>query len=100
MKQYTTQMYVTKKGIVTPELEVVAKKENMQVEKSIRFVAEGKVVICANKNQTCIDPKTTREICDSRMPEKDHKDTCSMCREFCAVRSMNKTLVGEHIDIL
>ena len=26
--------------------------------------------------------------------------TCSMCGKFCAVRSMNKALAGEHIDIL
>ena len=25
---------------------------------------------------------------------------CSMCGKFCAVRSMNKALNGEHIDIL
>ena len=30
----------------------------------------------------------------------DHSDTCSMCGKFCAVRSMNKALAGEYIDIL
>ena len=34
------------------------------------------------------------------LPEDDHSDTCSMCGKFCAVRSMNKALAGEHIDIL
>ena len=29
-----------------------------------------------------------------------HLDTCSMCGKFCAVRSMNKALNGEYIDIL
>ena len=29
-----------------------------------------------------------------------HDDSCSMCGKFCAVRSMNKALAGEHIDIL
>ena len=33
-----------------------------------------------------------------RSPE--HDDTCSMCGKFCAVRSMNKALSGEYIDIL
>ena len=37
---------------------------------------------------------------DSRHPEDDHSDTCSMCGKFCAVRSMNKALAGEYIDIL
>ena len=47
-----------------------------------------------------LDPKTAREIRDSRAPEEDHSDTCSMCGKFCAVRSMNKALAGEYIDIL
>jgi phosphomethylpyrimidine synthase len=47
-----------------------------------------------------IDPETAKEIRDSRAPEDDHSDTCSMCGKFCAVRSMNKALAGELIDIL
>ena len=41
-----------------------------------------------------------KRIRDSRAPEDDHSDTCSMCGKFCAVRSMNKALAGEYIDIL
>ena len=47
-----------------------------------------------------LDPDTARAIRDSRKPEDDHSDTCSMCGKFCAVRSMNKALAGEMIDIL
>lgn len=47
-----------------------------------------------------LDPKTAKSIRDDRLPEEDHSDTCSMCGKFCAVRSMNKALAGEHIDIL
>ena len=47
-----------------------------------------------------LDPETARAIRDSRKPEDDHSDTCSMCGKFCAVRSMNKALAGEYIDIL
>lgn len=47
-----------------------------------------------------LDPKTAKQIRDSRKPEDDHADTCSMCGKFCAVRSMNKALSGEYIDIL
>ncbi len=47
-----------------------------------------------------LDPDTARQIRDSRHPEDDHSDTCSMCGKFCAVRSMNKALAGEYIDIL
>ena len=45
-----------------------------------------------------LDPETAKAIRADRSPEQD--DTCSMCGKFCAVRSMNKALNGEHIDIL
>ena len=47
-----------------------------------------------------LDADTAKAIRDSRKPEEDHSDTCSMCGKFCAVRSMNKALAGEYIDIL
>ncbi len=47
-----------------------------------------------------LDPETARAIRADRKPEEDHSDTCSMCGKFCAVRSMNKALAGEYIDIL
>jgi len=47
-----------------------------------------------------LDPETARKIRDSRKPEDDHSEACSMCGKFCAVRSMNKALSGEVIDIL
>ena len=57
MREYATQMEAAKKGIVTKELEAVAKKERMTVEELMPLVAQGKVVICANKLHTCIDPQ-------------------------------------------
>ena len=50
--------------------------------------------------ECALDPVTAKAIRDDRLPEDDHSDTCSMCGKFCAVRSMNKALAGEHIDIL
>ena len=50
--------------------------------------------------ECAIDGETAKAIRDSRKPEDDHSDTCSMCGKFCAVRSMNKALNGEYIDIL
>ena len=47
-----------------------------------------------------LDPEAARSLRESRLPEDDHSDTCSMCGKFCAVRSMNKALNGEQIDIL
>ena len=45
-----------------------------------------------------LDPETAKAIRADRSPE--HDDTCSMCGKFCAVRSMNKALNGELVDIL
>ena len=57
MQAYTTQMDAARKGIITPQMEVVAKKERMPVDQLRQLVAEGKVVICANKLHTCLDPE-------------------------------------------
>jgi phosphomethylpyrimidine synthase len=47
-----------------------------------------------------LDAETAHRIRQSRMPEDGHSETCSMCGKFCAVRSMNKALNHEYIDIL
>lgn len=47
-----------------------------------------------------LDPERAKAIRESRMPGEEYSDTCSMCGKFCAVRSMNKALAGEIIDIL
>ena len=54
---YTTQMDAAKKGIVTEQMKIVAGKENMTVETLRHLIAEGKVVIPANKNHNCLNPE-------------------------------------------
>ncbi|NLY43423.1 MAG: phosphomethylpyrimidine synthase ThiC [Clostridiaceae bacterium] len=57
MRTYTTQMDAAKKGIITREMEIVAKKENRDVNEIRELVAQGKVVIPANKNHAKLDPE-------------------------------------------
>ena len=57
MEQYTTQMDAARKGIATKEMKIVAEKEKMPLEQLMKLVAEGKVVICANKRHTCLNPE-------------------------------------------
>ncbi len=57
MRTFTTQMEAARKGIITEELKTVACKESMSVEELRPLVAEGKVVICANKNHKCLEPE-------------------------------------------
>ncbi len=53
---YTTQMDAARKGIVTKEMEAVAKKEQMEVSGLMELMAQGKVIIPANRLHTCIEP--------------------------------------------
>ena len=53
---YTTQMDVAKKGIITDEMKIVAKKESIQINQLIDLMAIGQVVIPANKNHKSLDP--------------------------------------------
>ena len=57
MKEYYTQMEAAKKGIVTPQLKIVAEKENMEVEKLMELVASGQVAIPCNINHKSISPE-------------------------------------------
>ena len=62
-------------------------------------MADARRVLDWEKQWECaLDPETAKAIRADRSPE--HDDTCSMCGKFCAVRSMNKALNGEHVDIL
>ncbi|MBQ4534537.1 MAG: phosphomethylpyrimidine synthase ThiC, partial [Ruminococcus sp.] len=53
---YKTQMEAARKGIVTKEMEAVAKKEYRTPEEIRELVAKGQVAICANRLHKCIDP--------------------------------------------
>jgi phosphomethylpyrimidine synthase len=53
---YTTQMDAARKGIITKEMEAVAKKEYMDVNELVKLVACGKIIIPANKNHKCLEP--------------------------------------------
>lgn len=54
---YTTQMDAAKKGITTKEMEIVAKKESMDIEILKNLIANGQIVIPANKNHTSLNPE-------------------------------------------
>ena len=56
MREYTTQMDAARKGIITPEMKVVAEKERMDTEELRALVAEGKAIIPCNRLHTSIDP--------------------------------------------
>ena len=53
---YTTQMNAARAGIATKEMETVAAYEGMDLQKLMREVAAGTIVIPANKNHKCLKP--------------------------------------------
>lgn len=57
MKEYFTQMEAARKGIVTPEMKIVAEKEKMEVEKLRELLAKGQVCIPCNINHKSISPE-------------------------------------------
>ena len=57
MRTYKTQMEAAKKGIITPEMEVVAKKEYMDPEVLREKVAKGVIAIPCNVNHKSISPE-------------------------------------------
>ncbi len=54
---YKTQMEAAKQGIITKEMEIVAKKEYMEPEKLRELVASGQVAIPCNVRHTSISPE-------------------------------------------
>ena len=57
MRNYKTQMEAAKKGIVTPEMEIVAKKEELDPKELCERVARGVVAIPCNVRHTSISPE-------------------------------------------
>ena len=57
MREYCTQMEAAKKEIVTPEMEIVSAKEDMNVNELMKLMAKGQVVIPANINHNSLSPE-------------------------------------------
>ena len=56
-RNYKTQMEAARKGIITPEMEIVAKKEHIDPEVLRGYVSEGKAIIPANIKHKVLDPE-------------------------------------------
>ena len=91
-----------KQGIIASKIAAHAADISKKIPHAMDMdnaMADARKTFDWDKQWECaIDPETAKSIRADRAPEYD--DTCSMCGKFCAVRSMNKALAGEHIDIL
>lgn len=61
MNHYTTQMDAAKNGIITPEMEIVAQKENVSTDTLIKRIADGSAVIPCNRLHKSISPEGVGE---------------------------------------
>ena len=57
MREYKTQKEAAGKGILTPEMKIVAEKEHMEPEKLMALVAKGEAAIPCNIRHTSISPE-------------------------------------------
>ena len=65
--EYTTQMDAARKGIVTSEMEIVAAKENIDVELLREKVALGQVIIPCNKVHQSLSPSGIGSILKTKI---------------------------------
>lgn len=81
---YTTQMDAAKKGIITKEMEVVATKEGMDVVELRAKIAQGTVVIPANKNHISLSAQGVGEGLKTKINVNlgISKDCCSLKQEM------------------
>ena len=67
MTEYTTQMDAARKGIVTEQMKIVAAKEQIEMKELTALMAEGKVVIPANKIHTALSPEAVGMKCRTKI---------------------------------
>ncbi|MDR1701154.1 MAG: phosphomethylpyrimidine synthase ThiC [Sporomusaceae bacterium] len=85
---YSTQMDAARQGIVTKEMEIVAKKENLPVSELMALMAAGKVVIPANKNRKYLDPEGVGQGLRTKINVNlgVSKDSCDIDLEFAKAK--------------
>ena len=85
---YTTQMDAAKKGIITKEMKIVAKKENMHEEVLREKIARGVVALPANKNHKTLNPEGVGEGLKTKINVNlgISKDCCDIDEEMKKVQ--------------
>ena len=85
---YTTQMDAARQGILTPQMRTVAEKEKMAPETLRGLVADGRVIIPANKHHVTLDPEGVGQGLRTKINVNlgISKDCCDVDRELDKVR--------------
>ena len=98
---YTTQMEAARQGFVTPEMEIVAAKENMDVNVLLDRVARGVVCIPANKNHSALSPEGIGEGLKTKINVNlgISRDCADVERELDKVRTALKMKAEAIMDL-
>lgn len=98
---YTTQMDAARKGIITKEMEIVSKKESLDIDILRQKVAEGKVVIPANKNHESLSPEGVGEGLRTKVNVNlgISKDCCNIDKELEKVKGALEHNVEAIMDL-
>ena len=86
---YTTQMDAARKGIVTDQMKIVAEKEHISVEQLMAWMAEGRVIIPANKRHTALSPSGIGSMLTTKINVNlgTSRDMTDLDMEFAKVQS-------------
>jgi phosphomethylpyrimidine synthase len=85
---YTTQMDAARQGIITPQMETVARKEQLNPEALRGLMAAGKVIIPANRNHPNLDAEGVGQGLRTKINVNlgISKDCCNVDLEMDKVR--------------
>jgi phosphomethylpyrimidine synthase len=94
-------MDAAKKGIITKEMETVAKKEGLDIELLRKRVSEGNIVIPANKNHKSLNPEGVGKGLRTKINVNlgISKDCCDIEKELEKVRGALKFNVEAIMDL-
>ncbi len=86
---YSTQMDAARQGIITKEMEIVAQKEGRPISYIQEKLAEGKIVIPANKNHASLEAEGVGEGLRTKVNVNlgISKDCCNIEKELDKVRT-------------
>lgn len=98
---YKTQMEAARRGIITPQMQAVAEKEGIEIAQLMKKMAEGKVIIPANKNHKSLNPEGIGEGLKTKINVNlgISRDCCSMESELKKARKALEMNVEAIMDL-
>jgi phosphomethylpyrimidine synthase len=95
---FTTQMDAARKGIVTPQMQVVAAKEKVPMEDLMDRMARGSVIIPANKNHASLQGEGVGE--GLRIKVNVNLGISKDCQDMEAELDKVRTALSMHIEAI